>query len=62
MGCTIQIMLRDTENGLVDVETTVTGYDKDSNALALADRINGFMAEIAEKHVKAEPKLVLVGR
>ena len=48
---TIQIMLRDTEDGLVDVETTVTGWDLSSNALALTDRLNAFMAEIDRKSV-----------
>ncbi len=45
---TIHMILRDTDDGLVDVETTIEGWDDKSNAQALANRLNGFMAEIAE--------------
>ena len=45
---TIHMVLRDTDDGLVDVETTVEGWDDKSNAQALANRLNGFMAEIAQ--------------
>lgn len=44
----IHIVLKDTEDGLVDVETTIEGFDLTSNAQALAGRINGFLAEVAE--------------
>jgi hypothetical protein len=44
---TIQIMLRDAESGLVDVETTVTGA-ANTPAVQLAGRIVEFLGEIAE--------------
>jgi hypothetical protein len=47
---TIQIMLRDTDDGLVDVETTILeGWDSNSNAVALTGRINTFLAEVAQQ-------------
>jgi hypothetical protein len=63
---TIQIMLRDTEDGLVDVETTVLeGWKSGSNALALTGRISEFLAEVAQQQSpiadrKDAPKLELV--
>lgn len=59
---TVTIVLRDTDDGLVDVETTVDGWDDASNAIALANRVNGYMAEIANpRPTKEVPKLVLIG-
>lgn len=59
---TIHMVLRDTDDGLVDVETTVEGWNDKSNAQALANRLNAFMAEIAEpKPAREAPKLVLLG-
>lgn len=55
---TIQIMLRDTENGLVDVETTVFEGWKNTSAVQLAGRVADFLDQIAE--TKAEPKLIEV--
>lgn len=46
---TVQILFRDTDDGLVDVETTVTSWDENSNAQALASRVNQFLSEIAER-------------
>ena len=46
---TVHIILRDTTNGLVDVETTVTDWNPHSNAQSLAGRINQFMSEVADK-------------
>lgn len=46
---TVQIMFRDTEDGLVDVETTISGWENPSNAIALANQVNKYMAEIADQ-------------
>jgi hypothetical protein len=63
---TIQIMLRDTDDGLVDVETTILeGWKSESNAVALTGRINEFLADVAKQQTPlAErtdaPKLEMV--
>jgi hypothetical protein len=63
---TIQIMLRDTEDGLVDVETTILeGWKTGSNAIALTGRINEFLADVAKQQSplaerKEAPKLEMV--
>jgi hypothetical protein len=63
---TIQIMLRDTDDGLVDVETTILeGWKTDSSAIALTGRISEFLAEVAKQQTplaerKEAPKLELV--
>lgn len=56
---TVHIILRDTEDGLVDVETTITAFDPASNAQALAGRINTVLAEIAQEKQKPTPRLVV---
>ena len=56
---TVHIILRDTEDGQVEAETTVTAWEEGSNAIALANRVNEHMAEISQP-AKEEPKLVLV--
>lgn len=53
---TVHIILRDTEDGLVDVETTITDFDPKSNAIGLADSLNGHMAEIAQELQAPTPK------
>jgi hypothetical protein len=45
---TIQIILRDTDDGLVDVETTVHQGWKNTAAVQLAGRIADFLDEIAK--------------
>jgi len=45
----VHIILRDTDAGHIDAETTVTEWDPKSNAVALSSRINAFMAEIAQE-------------
>jgi hypothetical protein len=45
---TVQIMLRDTDDGLVDVETTVHQGWKNTAAVQLAGRIADFLDEIAQ--------------
>lgn len=56
---TVHIILRDTEDGQVEAETTVTAWEESSNAIALANRVNEHMAEISQP-AREEPKLVLV--
>lgn len=53
---TVHIILRDTEDGLVDVETTITAMEPGSNAIGLADRLNQHMAEIATELQSPTPK------
>lgn len=57
---TVTIVLIDTENGLVDVQTTISGFNPNSNAQALATRLDTFMAEIAHQQNEPAPKLQLV--
>ncbi len=45
----VTIVLTDTEDGLVSAITTVEGYNANSNAQALASRLNEVMGEICEK-------------
>ena len=49
----IYITLSDTEDGMVSVETIVHGYNKASNAVGMANRINAYMGQIAQD--QAEP-------
>ena len=59
---TVHIIFRDTDDGMVETETTITAWEKGSNAIALTDRINMHMAAIAKlQTVKESPKLALVG-
>lgn len=53
---TIQIMLRDTENGLVDVETTVHDGWTNSSAVQLAGRIADFLDTIAQPQGPTESR------
>jgi hypothetical protein len=55
---TINIVLRDTEEGLVDVETTIHEGWTNTNAVALAGRIREFLDEIAEDKT---PRIEVVG-
>lgn len=41
---TVHLILRDTDDGLVDVETTITGFDRTSNAQRMADELNAYLA------------------
>ena len=64
MATIVQITLVDQGDGLVEVETTVTGADEKSSALALASRLCDFMAAIAEeKQAPVEiPSSLYVGK
>ncbi len=58
----IYITLRDTEDGMVEAETVVHGYNKDSNAMGMANRVNAYMGQIAQDQapeaVKPEPQSI----
>ena len=41
---TVHLILRDTDDGLVDVETTITGFDRASNAQRMSDELNAYLA------------------
>ena len=46
---TVTIVLADTDDGLVAVDTTIEGYDRKSNAQRMADELNAYMAHQHEQ-------------
>lgn len=54
----IIITLEDTDEGLVAVETTIHGFDQTSRAQQMGDRINSYIAHIAQEKDKTEEPAV----
>lgn len=53
----IYITLKDTEDGMVEAETIVHGYDAESNAMGMANRVNAYMEQITkEQGAQPEPQ------
>lgn len=46
---TVTMILEDTEDGLVSINTTIEGYDRQSNAQRMADELNAYMAHQHEQ-------------
>lgn len=46
---TVTLIISDTEDGLVAVDTTIDGYDRQSKAQRMADELNAYMAHQHEQ-------------
>ena len=46
---TVTIVLADTDDGLVAVDTTIQGYNRQSNAQRMSEELNAYMAHQHEQ-------------
>lgn len=60
LASTVTIILSDTGDGMVDVQTTIQNFSQDSNAVAMAHQMDKIMTEIATQEQGGKPNLKLV--